>query len=88
MKCGVSRIARRHSHGVRASIAVISLGFLLVAGGCGTSTGVGAGEEDTPTITAEEIELLILEKAKGQSQKVSLTPGGTAADRDASLGCS
>jgi hypothetical protein len=33
---------------------MISLGLLLAAGGCGSSTGVGAGEEDTPTTTAEE----------------------------------
>jgi hypothetical protein len=54
MKCGLSRIARRYSPGVRATAALSLLGPLLVVGGCGSSTGVGAGEEDTPTMTAEE----------------------------------
>lgn len=41
---------------MRATAASILLGLLLVAGGCGSSTGVGAGDEDTPTIISEEPE--------------------------------
>jgi hypothetical protein len=45
-------------------------------------------QADPKEICPTEIESLILEKAKGQSQNVSLNSEGTAADRDASLGCS